>query len=399
MNENYNETNYEELRAEIAALNHEIYELNTIIDRQNKEFSEAVSINRFDPFNNPTEYKGFSGDYAKIVPDILEPGCSLPLEPKGKERKNLKKFYSIGGRFILLKFLLTTGISLVLMFVFGKFLSSGIENADMTNIKHYLNTSSISAAVNLLVTMLFTVLAAFLGLRSAGIKMSPLVRTKDLGLGSVIKYCLISLMIWALSIYLSSLVNVILSDHGISGGSFIPGSTTKSSIGLAVMLIYQCIIAPVTDELFYRGFILRVFSKANQRFAVFASAIFCALGQRNLTQLIVALLTGLFLAHITLKHGSVIPAMIVHIFINTLTVGFNYAMNLGSTVVFITEMVLMACGIIGLIAFLVFIDSDKIPLSTPAQSRRGLPLASTDLMIILAFSAQLIYIVYTTLHS
>ena len=84
-------------RAEVAALNNEIYRLNKRLNDVQQRQLEASVTDPQNPFDNPTEYHGYSDDYSKTLPWIKMPEYKIPLEPARVERKSIKRSYNIGG--------------------------------------------------------------------------------------------------------------------------------------------------------------------------------------------------------------------------------------------------------------------------------------------------------------
>ena len=76
MNEDY-------YNSEIYSLNREIHRLNKQLEEEKKRYIP----DKLDPFDNPTEYTEFSGDYSDIMPEIENPECEIPLEPDNLENK------------------------------------------------------------------------------------------------------------------------------------------------------------------------------------------------------------------------------------------------------------------------------------------------------------------------
>ncbi len=81
----------EEYQAQIAMLSHEIYELNKQLDQKNAEIQQGQLPDKFNPFDNPTEYHDYNGDYSDIVPQIEIPGCKIPVEPCKAEKKRIRR--------------------------------------------------------------------------------------------------------------------------------------------------------------------------------------------------------------------------------------------------------------------------------------------------------------------
>ena len=144
---------------------------------------------------------------------------------------------------------------------------------------------------------------------------------------------------------------------------------------------------------FFRGMLLKVFSKANQRFAVFATAVFFGLAHGNLPQFLLAFLLGLFLAHITLKHGSIIPSIVVHIFVNTFVTVMG-ELDLSGDMEIVLNLSLEALAAFGLLMLLIFRSKDKLPATTPAQSKRGFAIAKTTVGVVAAFTIQTAYMLF-----
>ena len=81
------------------------------------------------------------------------------------------------------------------------------------------------------------------------------------------------------------------------------------------MFLYASLLAPVWEELLFRGFILRVFRPYGKRFSILASAILFGLFHGNLLQTPYALLMGLILGYITVEY-SIGWAVLLHVFNN-----------------------------------------------------------------------------------
>lgn len=383
----------EHYRAEIAMLNHEIYSLTQKLEKKEQERLRAAAIDQYYPFDNPTEYKGFSGDYSKIEPNITVADYVLPLEPDYSERRNLRRNYSIGGWCTLFQF----GASYLLITALAELVAGIIvmmnNGATMTSIHRYMNGSSISSGLNMLVYLICNVVFAFVGLKWAGIKGSQLIRTRDFGLGTAVQYCCAAFFLWAVSAFAGNGISEIMEEFGYASNPLDTSDYAKTGIGFAVLTIYTCIIAPITEELFFRGMLLRVLGKANQRFAVFATAFFFGLAHGNIPQFILAFTIGIFLGHITLKHGSIIPSVIVHIFLNSFSTILEEVSDTDDMFfLFAIEMIMIAGAVFGLIMLISFMVNNRLPSTTPKQSRRGFNVAAGSIPFIASVMLQLAYI-------
>lgn len=121
------------------------------------------------------------------------------------------------------------------------------------------------------------------------------------------------------------------------------------------MFLYAGILAPVAEEILFRGLILRSLMPFGKRFAIFCSAFTFGLFHGNLVQAPFAFLVGLVLGYAAVEH-NVLWAMLLHM-INNLVI----ADMLGRVTSFLPEtaangilsILLLACGIAALVILIV----------------------------------------------
>src|SRR5207248_10213234 len=81
------------------------------------------------------------------------------------------------------------------------------------------------------------------------------------------------------------------------------------------------LLAPVTEELFFRGFVLRGFlARYPAQLAIFASAVLFMVVHLNPWQSISALVAGLILGWLYLRTGSLLPCLLLHGLFNGLPI-------------------------------------------------------------------------------
>ncbi len=386
--------NPDEHSAEVAALQHEIYRLNRELDQKNSEIIKTLTADRDVPFENPTDFKDYSGSYANVQPRLGEPGYKLPLEPDPPERRNLRRFYSIGGWCMIFQFaasfLASVGLVNVIQLVM-KFLHPETDSVTLYN---YLYGSSVLVALNMVIYLTCNVSFTFIGMKWSGFKNASLIRTRDYSFGKAAQYCLIALFIWTVSVYSGAFVETVLNKFDLTSITNQDG-LGESPLGVALGTMYTCIIAPITEEMLFRGMLLKVFSKANQRFAIFASAFFFGLAHGNIPQFILAFLLGIFMAHITMRHNSIIPSITVHIFINSFSTIFSSFSDKGHLASYLATIVLFAASILGMVMLFVFrSEGNVLPSPTPYQSRRGASTALSSLPFCTAAAMQIVYMAY-----
>lgn len=367
-------------RAEISGLNREVINLTA-------RLNEKEYVDKFNPFDNPTEYYGYSGNYARIVPELETHNVKLPLEPDKQERRNIRRFYSIGGWCMIFQYAVSMGGAVLLIDLIMTVLQLLNPEASTDTLYRYMRGSSIIASLNMLVYLVCNVVNSFIGMKWAKIKPVSVIKTRDFTFGCAVQYCMAALFLWAIAVHAAIGINDVLMKYGYDAYSNASG-IGETALGKVIMNLYTCIIAPVTEELFFRGMLLKVMSKANQRFAIFATAVFFGLAHGNIPQFLLAFLLGIFLAHITMKHNSIIPSITVHIFVNTFSAAFGYLGGAETEVQQAATLIVAALTILGLIMLLVFIGDNRLPATTPKQSTRGLSVAVCSIPLALAFFIQ-----------
>ena len=81
------------------------------------------------------------------------------------------------------------------------------------------------------------------------------------------------------------------------------------------MFLYASVLAPVWEELLFRGYVLRTLRPFGKRFAILTSAVLFGLFHGNLLQTPYALLMGLVLGYVTVEY-SIGWALLLHMFNN-----------------------------------------------------------------------------------
>ena len=91
----------------------------------------------------------------------------------------------------------------------------------------------------------------------------------------------------------------------------------QSTQSMLLALLYTCVLAPVTEELLFRGFLMKSLSAVSVRFGIVTSALLFGLMHGNFQQFILGFVMGLFLGKIVARHNSLLPSILVHMAVNT----------------------------------------------------------------------------------
>lgn len=144
-------------------------------------------------------------------------------------------------------------------------------------------------------------------------KEEILVREKKMS-GKVF-FCLLSLCIGSqmINTLWISLLELVMNGFG---RSLIPAlESISGSSDTVSMFVYASLLAPIGEELLFRGYILRSLRPYGKRFAIFGSALLFGLFHGNLLQAPYAFLVGLVLGYVTVEY-SIHWAVAIHMFNN-----------------------------------------------------------------------------------
>ena len=109
------------------------------------------------------------------------------------------------------------------------------------------------------------------------------------------------------------LMELLLNQFGISAIADLE-SATGSVTGLS-MYLYVCLLAPIAEELLFRGLVLRTLLPYGKRFAILLSALLFGVFHGNVVQIPYAILAGLVFGYTATEH-SIGWAMVMHMFNN-----------------------------------------------------------------------------------
>ncbi len=346
--------------------------------------------NPYDPFENPSENSAYRTDYRKIVPQIDEPGYELPMLPEKQERKNIRHYFNAVGLGLLLgavgvniAFILVTMLLEVIM-------TGGSADFDaMMAAEEYIYNSSLMLGLNGLLFFFANLIPTIVGSRMTGIRMRSYFRPTDTTKSQLLRYMCIGIFLQALTGILYTWFSMMMESTGIT--PYEPEVDSYSGVNaIVVNFLYTVIIAPVTEELLYRGFVLKNLSRVSQRFGIIASAVLFGLAHENIAQFFLALPTGIFMARLAVKHNSLIPSIAVHMAVNGLAFVMSWLyealpMNgVGGTIIMIGDLAYYAIAIVGLIFWIAEARKTRLPAETVHQSYRGIRLVLTSPWLIAA---------------
>lgn len=207
-----------------------------------------------------------------------------------------------------------------------------------------------------------------------------LFRTDSLKVKEIAKYVMIVLFLQQLSMILGVIMQNGLYSAGleVSGMNYV--LEHKPSV-YAADVFSTVILAPIGEELVYRGIALRCTAKISQRFAIFFSAFIFGIMHGNPYQFVLGFLLGIPMAIITIKTGSLIPSIICHMAANTIASVQTVVEYFNEDASFaITVITLPVFLIAGLIVFVMEASSGgmKLPAYTAYHKKRTFPILITS---------------------
>lgn len=191
-----------------------------------------------------------------------------------------------------------------------------------------------------------------------------------------------------------SIVTGFLSSMGVSVPTADFSIRQPSVFAVIMQISYIVILAPVFEEIIYRGLIIKMISPYSKSAAVLVSALAFGLMHGNIPQAASAFCTGLIYAVIALKCGSMIPTIIIHslnnLIVNSPEISSAMGIPYNTTVLSIVEI----C--IGLFGFFVWFTDYKFMKydDTPESEEKtaAVKKVMTNPMILIYFAILLIVI-------
>ena len=163
---------------------------------------------------------------------------------------------------------------------------------------------------------------------------------------------------------ISSIIFLIYSMVINSRGIEIPSpdfSIPESKIYLILFMTYTCFIAPVFEEIIFRGYILNNMRKYGNITAIIVSSVFFSMFHFNLVQLVNPILMGIILSLIMIKSESIASSIIVHMFNNIMAMLTTIISCTDSqNIILIWSSLYYVCGISALLYFLFTYGKDFI---------------------------------------
>lgn len=230
--------------------------------------------------------------------------------PDAEEKRYIRRRYNTVALVLIVNTLLFNGLAWAVRVVLEAAFGTGIWN-DFTRVLYSCGMPIIAEVTSII-----------LGIKLLKLDFKPMFTRNGYTGGTVAKLITLSIGLQTAAAFIAAAIGAILSFFGLEGKTADLSATSSLGANI-VMYFYACLLGPVLEELLYRGVILQSMRRYSERFAIFLSAIVFGLMHQNYQQAILGFLVGIPLAVVTIKSGSIVPAIFTHILLNTLGTVFN----------------------------------------------------------------------------
>ncbi|MFA7636171.1 MAG: type II CAAX endopeptidase family protein [Monoglobales bacterium] len=174
-----------------------------------------------------------------------------------------------------------------------------------------------------------------------------------------IKYICVLPIIWMTATYLNAAANNFLSKFGIELIDQLPPADNQKTLITGFFL--ACVVAPIFEELFYRGVVLSLLKGYGSGAAIVISSVLFAFGHNSVTILVSPFVLGLFLAYVTLKRKNVFLAILLHFESNLISWTLAYTKMEDRVRIFISLIILTLGASTAVFAMVKILkNSDKV---------------------------------------
>ena len=273
---------------------------------------------------------------------------SSALSPKDIEKRGLKINASkLGILLILYDLIFMTYVKKAFLYVYYWIRTSDFKfdaakvNAFLTNKDNFSSYTSFSMLYSCCVIAAVLVLTIITA-RLMGIKLFSTLKVED---KSCAKGALLAFpAVLVLNNIITTIINYI-TDFFSKQGTVIPqadfsiDNPTVSAV--AFEILYLLIVAPIAEELIFRGLVLKTIAPYGKKLAIVVSAALFGLMHGNLNQFLGAFVCGIVFAAIDVKYGSILPSIIIHMLNNSLPLILNIGNALDSKIITVIYFVLL----------------------------------------------------------
>ncbi len=302
------------------------------------------------------------------------------IAPDKTERKKLRRLYNkVGGAMVLQYFLLYV-MYFLLSLVLSPFITEETNPETGLEIVGWAEGFAMYFAPALASVIMFFAFNAVNKVDSRA-----MFSTRNITAGMLGRFVLMAFAFHTVGMILEYGVDFVLYSTGYEVTSF-DYETKNDAATVLTDVISSVIAAPIAEELFFRGVVLKQTSRVSARFGIVFSAVMFGLMHGNPYQFVMATMIGLFFGYITVKTDSLIPSIVCHIAINGLmsvsdVIG-AFSEELADLSYYSIDVIEVILAIIGIWLYKKSGEKATLPPYTEYHKKRTLPIILTSVWVL-----------------
>lgn len=303
------------------------------------------------------------------------------IAPDRAERKKLRKLYNKVGGAMVLQYVLLYAMYLLLTVLLTPFITEETNPETGLEIVGWAEEFAMYFAPVLGSVIMFFAFNAVNKVNSRA-----MFNTRNVTVGMLGRCVLMAFAFHAVGIALEYGVDFILYNTGYEVTSF-DYETKNDAATVLIDVISSAIAAPIAEEMFFRGVVLKQTSRVSARFGIVFSAVMFGLMHGNPYQFVMATVIGLYFGYITVKTDSLIPSIVCHIAINGMmsvsdVIGL-LGEEIGNVSFFAVYAVEILLGVLGIWLYKKSGEKAKLPPYTEYHKKRTLPIILTSVWVLI----------------
>ena len=270
-------------------------------------------------------------DANNITQPAPETYMGVLIKPDKEEKRLIRRQYLKAGTVIVLNIVLFNYVLLGIAYLIG-----GIYAGDMSSAEGFKQSLTrlfsdhpwAETVISCLIPIISETCAILLGVKLLKLDLKKLFTRDGFNGKDIMMSGTICLGLQTAAAVITVIVDAVLKAFGLKSATIDMSATPDSAAATIFMYFYACLLGPVLEELLYRGVLLQGMRKYNERFALIVSSLIFGLMHQNYQQFVLGFLVGIILGAITLRSGSIVPAVIFHIIMNTTSTLQNVSLQL-----------------------------------------------------------------------
>lgn len=302
------------------------------------------------------------------------------IAPDRSERKKLRRLYNKVGGAMVLQYVLLYVMYFLLTVLLTPFIT------EETNPETGLEIVGWAEELAMYFAPVIGSVIMFFAFNAVNrVDSRAMFSTRNITVGMLGRCILTAFAFHAVGIALEYGVDFILYSTGYEVTSF-DYETKNDAATVLTDVISSVIAAPIAEEMFFRGVVLKQTSRVSTRFGIIFSAVMFGLMHGNPYQFVMATVIGLYFGYITVKTDSLIPSIVCHIAINGMmsvsdVIGL-LGEEIGNISFFAVYAVEILLGILGVWLYKKSGEKAALPPYTEYHKKRTLPIILTSFWVL-----------------